>query len=155
MYLAIVLLTMFVLPLGSIAGEHALNGAAPLMVLAGKWFVFWGVGARLGLAGLRQVFQPRFTARDIFKIEGDEVLPLVRELGVANLGAGLVGLLSLVRPGFVTPIALYAALFYGAAGLQHVVERPRTRNEAVAMASDLWMSAVLAVVAVAGFLAGR
>jgi hypothetical protein len=154
MYLAIVLLTMLVLPLGSVA-EHALNGAAPLMMLTGKWFVFWGVGARLGLAGLRQVCQPRFTARDIFRIEGDEALPLVRELGMANLGAGLVGLLSLARPGFVTPIAIWAALFYGAAGVQHVIERPRTRNEAIAMASDLWMFAILAVVAVAGLWGGR
>jgi hypothetical protein len=138
-YLAVVLLTMLVLPLGSMAAEHTLNGAAPLMALAGKWFVFWSVGVRLGLAGLRQFFQPRFTTRTIFGIEGDEALPLARELGVANLATGLVGLLSLARPGFVLPVAISAGLFYGAAGVQHLIERPRTLNEAIAMVSDLWI----------------
>jgi hypothetical protein len=87
MYLAIVALTMLVLPLGSIAVEHGLHGAAPLMGLVSKWFVFWGVGVRLGLAGGRQVLRPGFTARDIFRLEDEGALPLVRELGVANLGA--------------------------------------------------------------------
>jgi hypothetical protein len=33
------------------------------MELVGKWFVFWAaVGVRLGLAGLRQILQPSFTA---------------------------------------------------------------------------------------------
>ena len=149
MYLAVVVLTMLVLPLGSIAIEHGLHGAAPLMGLIGKWFVFWGVGVRLGLAGARQVLQPGFTARDIFRLEDEGALPLVRELGVANLGAGLVGLLSLARPSFILPLAISAGLFYGYAGVQHLVERPRTRNEAVAMVSDLFMAVVLA--AVVGF----
>jgi hypothetical protein len=143
MYLAVVVLTMFLLPLGSMAADW---GSAPLMALVGKWFVFWGVGVRLGLAGVRQIVQPGFTARDIFKLDGDAAAPLVRELGVANFGAGLVGLLSLASPSFVLPVAISAGLFYGFAGVQHWVERPKTRNEAIAMVSDLFLAAVLAAV---------
>ena len=71
MYLLIVLLLMFVLPSGSIYLEHSyLHSAAPLMLLAGKWFVFWSAGVRLVMAGLRQYFQPRFTLRTNIRHQG-------------------------------------------------------------------------------------
>ena len=80
------------------------SGRVSRSFLAGRWFVFWGVGVRLGLAGLRQFFQPGFTAKEIFHIGGDEALPLVRELGVANVATAAVGLLSLVFPSFTLPV---------------------------------------------------
>ena len=64
MYLFIVIALMLVLPLISIVAQilltdhGALHGAAYLAVVA-KWYVFWAVGARLSLAGLRQIVQPR------------------------------------------------------------------------------------------------
>jgi len=138
-YLIVVLLLMLVLPIGSIGFEHLyLRSAAPLMLLVGKWFVFWAAGVRLFLAGLRQFFQPRFTAAGIFGITSDDALPLVRELGVANFAAGTVGMLSLAKPGFVLPVAISAGLFYGLAGAVHAAQLKRTGNENVAMASDLW-----------------
>ena len=144
MYIAIVVLTMLVLPVGSIAIEHGLHPQSALLDLVGRWFVFWGVGARLGLAGLRQVFQPTFTAREIFHMKSDEALPLVRELGVANLATGVVGLASIAAPSFVLPVAISAGIFYGVAGIRHVREPARSLNETVAMVSDLFIAAVLA-----------
>ena len=145
MYLAVVILTMFALPIGSTLVDHLLHADAALIWLIGRWFVFWSVGVRLALAGARQTTQPGFTAREIFHMNGDEALPIVRELGVANLGAGVVGLLSLAAPSFILPAALYAAIFYGAAGVGHVLQRDRSANEAIAMASDLFVFAVLAI----------
>jgi hypothetical protein len=143
MYFLIVLLLMFVAPIGSVYAEH-LHSAAPLVALVGKWFVFWSVGVRLLLAGLRQYFQPSFTAKEIFHIEGDGVLLLVRELGIANFCAGVVGILSLLYPAFVLPIALYAAIFYGIAGFRHIAEKNKSTNENIAMVSDLFVFVVLA-----------
>jgi len=143
MYFLIVLLLMFVAPIGSVYAEH-LHSATPLIVLVGKWFVFWSVGVRLLLAGLRQYFQPSFTAKEIFHIEGDGVLLLVRELGIANFCAGVVGILSLLYPAFVLPIALYAAIFYGIAGFRHIAEKNKSTNETIAMVSDLFAFVVLA-----------
>jgi hypothetical protein len=140
MYFLTVLLLMLVLPVGSIYAEHSyLHSAAPLMLLVGKWFVFWSAGVRLFLAGLRQFFQPRFTAEQIFGIKSDDALPLVRELGVANFATGVVGIVSLVRPGFALPVAIIAAIFYGIAGIRHVAESNRKRNENIAMISDLFV----------------
>jgi hypothetical protein len=44
------------------------------MALIGKWFLFWAAGVRLMLAAFRQLFQPEFTARQIFKIEDADAL---------------------------------------------------------------------------------
>ena len=112
-----------------------------------------GVGVRLGLAGLRQFFQPGFTAKEIFHMQSDEALPLVRELGVANLATGVVGLLSLAMSTFTLPIAISAGIFYGVAGIRHVTERGRSLNETVAMASDLFLFMVLAIFVAASLTA--
>ena len=143
MYLAMVVLTMLLLPVASIIIEHSVVPAASLIFLVGRWFVFWSVGVRLALAGLRQFFQPTFTAKEIFHMS-DEVLPLVRELGVANVATAAVGLLSLLFPSFVVPVAISACIFYGVAGIRHLAERNRSRNQTIAMASDLFLFAVLA-----------
>ena len=145
MYLVIVLLLMLVLPAGSVAAAHVVGSDLPLLVLVGKWFVFWSVGVRLLLAGLRQFFQPRFTAEQIFQTKSPDVLPLVRELGVANFAAGVVGVASLAMPSFVLPSALSATIFYGVAGVRHVAEHNKSRNENIAMVSDLFVFAVLSV----------
>lgn len=146
MYLATVLLLMGILPIGSVLLESfAFGSADPVIFLAGKWFVFWGVGLRLVLAGLRQFFQPGFTAREIFDIKADEALPLVRELGVANFATGVVAVLSLWVPTFVLPVAISAGIFYGVAGMRHVAAQARSRNETIAMVSDLFIFAVLLV----------
>jgi len=145
MYLLIVLLLMLVLPAGSIYVEHSyLHSTAPTMLLVGKWFVFWSAGVRLVLAGLRQFFQPRFTSEQIFGIKSDDALPLVRELGVANFATGVVGIISLAKPSFILPVAISATIFYGVAGIRHVAESDRTRNENVAMISDLFIALILA-----------
>jgi hypothetical protein len=145
MYLLIVLLLMLVLPAGSIYVEHSyLHSTAPTMLLVGKWFVFWSAGVRLFLAGLRQFFQPRFTSHEIFGIESDDVLPLVRELGVANFAAGVVGIASLAKPSFTLPVAISATIYYGIAGILHVAQSARNRNENVAMVSDLFIAVIFA-----------
>jgi hypothetical protein len=146
MYLVTIVLLMLVFPATFIGVEHFyLHSAAPLILLLGKWFVFWGVGVRLLLAGLRQLFQPRFTAEEVLGIRGAEALLLVQELGAANLATGLVGIASVARPGFVLPVAIIAAVFYGIAGIRDAMADGRTGNQNVAMVSDLFMSLILAV----------
>lgn len=145
MYLITVISLMAVLPIASIGAEHLyFHSSVPLMLLMGKWFVFWSAGVRLLLAGLRQFFQPRFTAQQIFHIGSDDVLPIVRELGVANFATGVAGVASLARPNFVLPVATIAAVFYGVAGIRHAAERGKSRNENIAMISDLFVSLVFA-----------
>ena len=153
-YLLVVGLTMLVLPVASIAVDAAM-APAPLLWLIGKWFVFWAVGARLLLAGVRQYLQPGFTSRDIMGIESPEVHVLVRELGGANIASGVVGLASIALPSFVLPTAIGAGIFYVVAGSEHVRADHRGRNETVAMISDFFVALVLLGFVVGTALVGR
>lgn len=144
MYLAIVTLLMGVLPVASIVVEWAVQqGSADLLLLVGRWFVFWSVGVRLLLAGVRQIANPAFTAGTIFGVTETAALTIVQELGFANLSIGLLGALSLARPAWVVPSAIAGGLFYGLAGLKHLVKGERNRTETIAMLSDLFAFIVL------------
>lgn len=79
MYYAMIILLMGVLPVASIVAEHAITNA-DWIGLAGRWVVFWASGLRLLIAGVRQVANPAFTARDIFEIETPGAEKIVIEL---------------------------------------------------------------------------
>jgi len=98
---------------------------------------FWGVGIRLLTAGASQSIRPEFTARSIFKIDDPDAAVIVNELGFANLAFGLIGTLSLLQPTFLTPAAIAGGLFLGLDGVLHLRSRDRSRNETVAMVTDL------------------
>lgn len=152
MYIAVVVLLLLVLPAGSVAAEALLRGGGDMVALVGKWFVFWGVGVRLFIAGIRQIAQPQYTAADIFAIKDPGALAIVRELGFANLAMGTLGLLTLAFLGFRVPSAIAGGLFYGLAGLGHAFGRERNVTRQTAMISDFFIFAVLAVyVALRGF----
>jgi hypothetical protein len=150
MYVTMVIALMLALPLISIVAQivltdhGALHGAAYLAVVA-KWYVFWAVGARLSLAGLRQIIQPRYTAETILGMKGAEALFFVRELGFANLAMGSVGVASQASPPWVTPAAMLGAIYYGLAGINHCFHKDRNKLENVALVSDLFAALVLAI----------
>ena len=144
MYVLTVPLVMIVLPLLSIGEEHFYrHSTLPLMSLVGKWFVFWGAGIRLFAAGLSQLLHPRFTAEEILGIRSEDSLLFVRELGAANLGAGIVGIASLAKPSFVLPAAVAAAVFFGIAGIRHATDRRGSRKQDIAIIANLFLSLVL------------
>ena len=146
MYFASVILLLFVLPLISIAAEAILSHhAAGIMLLIGKWFVFWGCGVRLFVAGIRQITQPCFTAEKIFGIHDSSSFPLVRELGFANLSMGFLGICSLLRVGWLLPAAIVGGLYYGLAGIGHIIQKNRNAKENLAMVSDGFIFLVLLV----------
>ncbi|MFJ3050205.1 DUF6790 family protein [Pseudomonas nitroreducens] len=153
MYYFIVTLLTVALPFASIALERLLDPQASLLLLLGKWFVFWGIGARLLLAGLMQVRRPGFTAREILGIEAPAAEKLVSELGFANLAFGITGLLSLALPGWTPPAALAGGLFLLLAGLKHARNPQRNGKEHLAMATDLFVAA-MAVAYLIGLLLG-
>jgi len=144
MYYAIILLTMVVLPLASIAGElSTTTGVVSLVLVSVKWFAFWAVGARLFLAGLMQIFRPGFTLKGILGVDEPRAHVIAQELGFANASVGLAGLLSMVFASWVLPVAFVGGLFLGLAGLNHLRRPERSLRENVAMVSDLWAAFIL------------
>lgn len=153
MYLAAIVLLMLVLPAGCVIGQIVWSGgAADVMLLIGKWFVFWMVGVRLFIAGVRQVAQPQFTAESIFAINDRAAFAIVREVGFANLATGTLGLASLAVPAWLVPAAIVGGLYYGLAAVGHAFRRSRNFSEQVALISDVFAFVILAVfVASRGF----
>jgi hypothetical protein len=149
MYVLIVIALMVVFPLVSIAiellSDHGILSAVTIISIIGKWYVFWAAGVRLFIAGLRQIVQPRYTAETILGIKSADSLMLVRELGFANTALGSAGLASILAPSWVPPIALAAAIFYGLAGINHALHKPRNKLQNVAMVSDIFAALLLAV----------
>jgi hypothetical protein len=145
-YYFIVIGLMFVVPIASglieiFAFNEGAFGLAPFL----RWFVFWPVGVRLTLAGIRQVINPRYTAHTLLGLEGEDVLFVVRELGFANLGLGIIGIVAIAQAGWVAPAALAGAIFYTLDGLNHLRDKQRTRLQTVAMVSNLFVAIVLIV----------
>jgi len=144
MYFVSVLLLTAILPLGSVYVDQAmLHNSLPVMLLIGKWFVFWAGGVRLFIAGLRQQARPRATSEGIFGITGDDPLPFVRELGMANVAMGVIGIAAGFVADFVLPAAIVGGLYYLQAGVGHVRHGGRNAQRNLAMVSDLFVAAAL------------
>jgi len=150
-YFVSVAVLLLLAPLVSVATEWTLAaGGTDVWWLIGKWFTFWGVGARLFLAGVMQVARPQFTAGSIFVIADPAAEAIVREVGFANLAMGTLGLVSLLRPEWLAPAALVGGLYYGLAGAGHAARGARNAKEQFALVTDVAMFAILTA-----FLAGR
>ena len=147
MYLASIVLLMLVLPAAGVIAEALWFGtAADVMPLVAKWFVFWAVGVRLFIAGVRQVAQPQFTAESIFEIKDRAAFAMVGELGFANLSTGTLGLANLAVPAWVAPAAIVGGLFYGLAAAGHAFRGKRNFKEQTALISaDIFAFVILAV----------
>jgi hypothetical protein len=140
---------MLVLPLASILIEAlAEPRALDLWHLTGKWFVFWAIGIRLFLAGLKQIFQPAFTARNIFNIKDRAAFSIVKELGFSNVCIGLGGILSLFFPDWLIPAAFIGGLYYGLAGALHLTKKSDSLNEKIALVTDIFIFLVAATAVV-------
>jgi len=143
-YIVLVVLVMLVLPALSVIHERYFLGShAGLLLLIGKWFVFWGVGVRVVSAGVHQAINPRYTAETILGLKTSEPWLVVRELGFANIAFGAVALGSALAHNWLTPAALAGAVFYGLAGINHLATKSRNRLQNVAMLSDLYACVIL------------
>ena len=149
MYFFLISLLMLILPVISALTDGSRVAGAPLWLVFGKWFIFWGMGVRLFLAGFKQVTNPRYTAHKILGLKGDEALLVVRELGFANLAFGSLGVMSIFMSTWAPAAALGGGIFFLLAAINHAVQKHRNAKENFAMVSDGWAALVLA-----GYLVG-
>ncbi len=144
MYVVVVLLQTLILPLACGGLELAIQGGDPVLVV-GRWFLFWGVGTRLLLAGIVQVARPSFTARDILGADATGALHIVQELGFANIAMGTVAVIGAFVPDWWAAAAIPGGIFLGQAGLRHVAKPDKGLEERVATWTDLLVAAVMLV----------
>jgi hypothetical protein len=147
-YIAVVLLQTVVLP--SIFGACTLASHAPLDVLAtfGRWFLFWGVGTRLALAGVVQIAKPDFTTSTILG-EASAASLTTRELGFANLATGGGAIVGTFLGGGLAA-AVTGGAYMACAGFGHLgTSKPMNAKERVATWTDLLIFAAMIAYVVA------
>jgi len=146
-YFIVVIGQTIVLPIISGVVTLTTVGGDPVLVF-GTWWVFWGVGTRLLVAGIAQV-SGRGPTAEILGATAPTVQEkqLTRELGTANIGMGLAGLLAL-GPGWAVPAGLAGGVFLLIAGILHVPKRGKNAKEALATWTDLIVGFVVVVLAV-------
>ena len=149
MYRTTVLSLLFLLPILSTAIQWFMPGPEPyvLPALALKWFVFWGVGVRLLLAGFSQWLRPQNTAQ-LLGLQHEDALFPIRELGFANIALGVLGTVSVMVWSWRFPAAVAGVVFYGLVGINHVSAGKRGAGEKTAMWTDMVFALVLFVLAV-------
>ena len=140
-----VVLFFLIIPLAATLVDVYINSSNRLMVIAFKWFVFSGVGLRLGAAGIKQILSPEFTAKEIFNISDVRAVSVVRELGVANLCFSILAIISLFMDSFRIPAAVAGGLYFGLTGLLHVFKKKESNKEIFAMISDIYIFFVLSI----------
>jgi hypothetical protein len=147
MYIAVVLLQTVILPLAFGLGQLAVQGGEPIPVI-GSWFLFWGVGTRLLLAGVHQVLKPEYTVQGILGASNADAAHIAQELGFANICMGLAAVVAFARPEWWVVGAIPGGLFLLLAGLRHVAKPGKDREELVATWTDLLVGAVMVVLVV-------
>jgi len=82
----------------------------------------------------------------VFEFKTDEPEVVVRELGFANISSGLLGILTTFNGAWIYPSAIIGGLFYGLAGINHVIRKGKNFTENVTTYSDLLMFFILLAV---------
>ena len=136
-YIISVSVLTFVFPTVGFIIEHFVADSFLSFDLFAKWFIFSAVGLRLFLAGIKQVKNPEFTAKQIFHIDSSESFPILRELGFANICFGLVALISMYKQEWRMVSAFASGLYFGIAGIQHALKKTAGINEKFALWTDL------------------
>jgi hypothetical protein len=145
-YFILVTLQTVVLPIASALIELLVVGGDPILVF-GKWWAFWGVGTRLLVAGVAQMSGKGPTTAILGATSPNvQAQQLTRELGTANVGMGLAGLLALV-PGWAVPAGIAGAVFLLIAGILHIPKKNKNAQETLATWTDLLVGIVVLAVA--------
>lgn len=130
----VVISTMMVMPLICFLWEgHKKQYSIEILC---KWFLFWIVGVRALTAGAMQFLNPSYTM-NLLQV-GEDSKIVIMELGFAQFGIGILGVLSLLREQYRTPIAISYGSFMIGASYIHIT-RFTTANfeEMMSLAGNL------------------
>ena len=146
-YFILVIAQTIVLPVISGVIQLAVVGGDPVLTF-GTWWVFWGVGTRLLVAGIAQL-SGRGPTSAILGVATPSIqeTQLTRELGFANLCLGLAGLLALI-PGWALPAGFAGGIYLLIAGVMHLPKKDKNPQETLATWTDLIVGIVVVVLAI-------
>ena len=137
-----IIITMFLLPTICYLIENRKAKVTGVDVC--KWYIFWTIGFRALTTGAMQFLNSSYTMELLQVSEESKII--IMELGFAQFGIGLIGILSIWKKSFRVPAIITYGIFMLGASIIHIV-RFTTANaeEIVSLAGDLFVL-VIAVV---------
>ena len=76
-------------------------------------------------------------------MKSTESFVIIRELGFANIAMGVMGILSVLNNNWRVMAAITGGMFLGLAGILHLLKKPDSLNEMIAMIYDLFVLVVI------------
>jgi hypothetical protein len=119
-YLIDVYVFTIALPFAAVGIEAIGNRGRISTTVIAKWFLFFAVGIRLSLVGIRQMATKK----------------LVKEPGFGNLSLGAMAVISLFIPSWRMVAAFGSSFYYGTSALVHFLQRPTTSDETFILLSN-------------------
>ena len=115
--------------------------------ICGKWLAFWVIGFGGISVGLMQALNPAYTA-NLLGVQMSDMI-IVRELGFAQTGIGIIGLLSIRLHSFRKPAAIAFGIFILGATIIHLTRLGYVGfDEIVSLADDVWTLGAVVLVLV-------
>ena len=112
-----------------------------------KWLCFWVVGFNAISAGVMQAFNPSYTANLLHVAMSDFII--VEELGFAQLGIGIVALLSLKWVKFRKPAVMaYGIFIFGCTVIHFLRFSAIEMGEIISTLNDIWILILAALIVI-------
>ena len=112
-----------------------------------KWLCFWVVGFNAISVGVMQAFNPSYTANLLHVTMSDFII--VEELGFAQLGIGIVALLSLKWVKFRKPAVMaYGIFIFGCTVIHFLRFSVIDMGEIISTSNDIWVLIVAALIVI-------
>lgn len=146
--------TTIVLPLAATIIQLLVSPGADALMVAGSWFVGFGVGVRLLGAGIVQMFRPQFTAKNLLGIDSPGANQIVQELGFANTAMGIAGIIATFLASWLAPVAAVGGIFLLLAGIRHLAKSGKSAREWIPTITDLILAVVLLIFVVLVLMRG-
>ncbi len=107
-----------------------------------KWFLFWIGGIRALTAGAMQFFNPSYTMQ-LLQV-GEESRIMIMELGAAQFGIGVLGILSLFKARYRTSVAISYGCFLLGASYIHLSRLDMAHwDEIMSLVGDVLLVAIV------------
>lgn len=125
------------------------HDSAPLNMVLLHYVVIFNGGVQGLWAALGHLGFPEKTAAKIgWQSNGFQV-----EIGFANLGIGITGLMVILAPAWAKPIGLFISIYYAGCAYNHIKERLYMHNNAPCNSGPMLYSTIATVITILACLA--
>ena len=86
-----------------------------------KWFLFWSIGIRLLLIGIKKVLFPLFYIKKVYKSYCNQP-NIIKDFGFSYISIGILGIISLFYDNWKFPTYITGSILYLLIGLNYFKE---------------------------------